>query len=762
MQVRHLAGKRGGGVAGHSISSHSNVGYDALRAVCFTARSVSTASARSVREENGPNSAESRRAKTGRPGKDRSLDRVMPTAPETEPILMIWQDFFLSILGSSATRREAKSYLQRFTPPRASCDVANAPSQNLGSSTDDAQRHGVNLGTFYGATRAVAESPTFVQHPEMGPINLAMVTTTHVALVKIRAPQQLDDETLNGIGRTLAQLSRLGLTSTVVFDCGKPSGTTGLSDAEEWRSLCSQQATRIVAAIEAHGSSGARRIEHLIGVSEEKTVRPSAAYLRGQTHVTHRKLLMTPLRRGVIPVISPIAYTEQTSRAVIVEADDVILTLTREFAGFHATTLPGDDPEAAAGLLQALRKEVSLDRLIILDPLGGIPTSDRPNGYHLFLNMEQEFETVKSSLLSAHSQAVTSHNIAETDDGVKVSDVASGNPFSKFVETEFGQIQSSQGLTQPLRSEKPGSSPYMSHLRNLQLVQAALSLLPPSSSALLTTPEEAANSGKQSDTPFQAAGVGTRRRRNPLIHNLLTDKPVFSSSLPAGRLGPRNPMANAKSASPSPHTYPTTFAKRGMSVTMLPDPRTNPWKPPGAGVPRVALTDSHIDLPRLVHLIDDSFNRKLDVQSYLKRVNDRIAGIIIAGEYEGGALLTWECPPGVVDDGSAASRARMVPYLDKFAVLSRSQGAGGVADIVFTSMVRDCFPNGVCWRSRRDNPVNKWYFERSRGTWKIPGTNWAMFWTTPELGSNRQMFLDYEGVCRSIEPSWADGKAMVD
>ncbi|KAI5283584.1 Amino-acid acetyltransferase, mitochondrial, partial [Ascosphaera acerosa] len=158
------------------------------------------------------------------------------------------------------------------------------------------------------------------------------------------------------------------------------------------------------------------------------------------------------------------------------------------------------------------------------------------------------------------------------------------------------------------------------------------------------------------------------------------------------------------------------------------------------------------------YLIEDSFGRKLDLAHYLARIGDRLAGVIIAGEYEGGAVLTWELPPGVPDDGSAASVARMVPYLDKFAVLRRCQGAGGVADVVFNAMVRGCFPHGVCWRSRMDNPVNKWYFERSRGTWKLPGTNWAMFWTTPQVPLDERRFQDYEAVCRKIEPSWADGK----
>jgi len=38
---------------------------------------------------------------------------------------------------------------------------------------------------------------------------------------------------------------------------------------------------------------------------------------------------------------------------------------------------------------------------------------------------------------------------------------------------------------------------------------------------------------------------------------------------------------------------------------------------PQPGAPRLRLTDTHIDLPRLVYLINDSSIGKLDVQHYL-------------------------------------------------------------------------------------------------------------------------------------------------
>lgn len=580
----------------------------------------------------------------------------------------------------------------------------------------------------------------------------------HIALVKIRASQVLNDETLYGVGKTITQLGRLGLTSVVVVDCD--NGLESSSNAGSPRNIVTKQAERIVIAIDANGEPGARLINNVIGISENASEGGSTVYLKGKAHVTMRRMLMTPLKRGIVPVIPSLGYTDISQTSLPLPADEVVLALTREFAGLQPVSSPDENPLTVRERFQALQKEVSLDRLIVLDPLGGIPSSDRPGGYHIFLNMEQEYESAKEDLLNFKRPRAALQTQPKEP---LVSDIGLSNPFSKFLETEFGGPRPSREPLRGSHADEPLNPAVAYHLKNLELVRSVLSMLPPSSSALLTTPDEAANSGKQSDAPFQAAGVGTRRQRNALIHNLLTDKPVFSSSLPMGRLGhPRSSMPKAHPLPSSTKNIPTTFAKHGMPITIFPDPKLTPWQPPVLGKPQLTLTDSHIDLPRLVYLIEDSFGRKLDVQDYLKRVNGRIAGVIIAGEYEGGALLTWEIPPGVVDDGSPESRARMVPYLDKFAVLKKSQGSGGTADVVFKAMVRECFPDGVCWRSRKTNVVNKWYFERSRGTWKLPDSGWTMFWTTPDLSLGQQKFGDYESVCRGVVPSWADNSAVLD
>jgi amino-acid N-acetyltransferase len=527
----------------------------------------------------------------------------------------------------------------------------------------------------------VEDSPIFSQYNDLREEESEELETLHVALVKLTTPEDYTDEVLEGIARTLSQLSRLSMAPCVVLDV-KPGGL-------DWRGQYNIQADRLMSAIDAVGGPTARRLDNILSSGDAD--QPAVVFLR--------KLLLRPLRQGHIPIVMPMAYSTSTQKAELITAASAAMALIREFAGLNLRLLAEGDPRAAAQTIKQLQNQVSLDRIIIVDKHGGIPRLRDPHRKQVFLNLEQEF-----------------HDIHHELNGMK---------------------------DEPARSQ---------HKSNVDLLQQTLQLLSPQSSGLITTPEDAANQIVVNEDDTQVSSVGTRRQKNTLIHNLLTDKPAYSSSLPSGRLS----LTSNRNTPPVIST--TTFVKKGMPLTIFPDPSSRGWSPDNDGLPRLQLTDSRINLPRLVHLIDDSFNRTLDVEDYLNRVNDRIAGVIIAGEYEGGAILTWETPPGASD----TDHARLVPYLDKFAVLKRSQGAGGVADILFNAMVRTCFPQGVCWRSRKDNPVNKWYFERSRGTWKLPDTNWTMFWTTEGVLGNKRLFEDYERVCRGLQPSWADGKMVAD
>jgi len=647
---------------------------------------------------------------------------------------------FLDVLQSTATKREARSYLSRYTPKVTRPERSTRAPQLL-------QRAGVNLGNLYPSIRSVDESPVFTQGPPNVIFDDRSGEPLHVALVKIKAPQSVDNITLKGVGYTLSQLTLLGLSCVVVVDPCIASTQQTIDGIQR----VAEQAELLVSAIDGHGGQGGRRLDNILQTVPHVQQHAASAKVRGYTRITNRDLILAPLRRGIIPVIAPIAFSADSSRLRPVTADEAVLALTREFAGIRTNSLEEIDPATVVEKITSLQRQASLDRLIILDPVGSIPSTDRSNGAHVFINLEQEYDGIREDLLKAIAIPVV--GIHESGAAPTTTDpfpaFVSGSPSPSSVETE--------NVSEPVTEQPPLSADIClraadvkAHVENLDLLKNALGLLPPSSSGLVTTLQEAANL-RPAPSPFQEnPGVGTRPRRNSLIHNLLTDKPVLSPSLPA---------RPAQLLSRPVHT-PTsaTFVKRGMPVSIFPDPRTHPWKPPKQSSTRLQLTDPRLDLARLIHLIEDSFNRALDVPHYLSRIENRIAGIIICGEYEGGAILTWESP------APSCQPERLVPYLDKFAVLKRSQGAGGVADIVFKAMVRDCFPDGVCWRSRRDNPVNKWYFERAKGTWKMPASNWTMFWTTDgvEVGSGGGVFQDYEAVCKNVMPSWVDKMAVVD
>jgi amino-acid N-acetyltransferase len=630
----------------------------------------------------------------------------------------------MSLLNSASTKREAKSYLARIKAQHGAKTPKKQSGKQIEQTIANSLPSGVNLGSFYCPSKSINDAPVFLHDSTPTPTRDELPERLHLALVKIKTPQLLDDYTLTGVAKTLSQLNRLGMACCVVVDPGSDG------DANTLRKIATEQVGRISTAVDAQPDSTSAYLASVLSLPDKTPNIPT---------VSSRKQLLGPLRDGQILIVAPIAYTEDVPKAVIVPGNDAILALTKEFAGLALTPDPDEDPLAVAKKIDDLQKEVSLDRVVLLDPLGGVPAFRGPQTSHAFINMDQEFESIERELFQVRQPA------GETQGTGLADSIVQSNPLSKLVDSEITSAPSKQGLL-PL---KVGGSTIDGHLENLRLSQQTLAMLPSASSGIITSPLEVADSACSPEAT--ELSVGTRRQRNPLIHNLLTDKPLLSSSLPLSR------RARGSINLPAP---PTTFVKRGMPVSLFPDPHVQVWT--AQNRPDLSLEDPSIDLPRLVHLIEDSFNRKLDVQDYLNRVNGRLAGLIIAGEYEGGAILTWELPPGVKDVGSEESTARMVPYLDKFAVLKRSQGAGGVADIVFNAMVRTCFPNGVCWRSRKDNPVNKWYFERSLGTWKLSDTNWTMFWTTPDLPENPHMFRDYESVCRSIQPSWADDTGVID
>ncbi|KAI8067093.1 hypothetical protein BC940DRAFT_257181 [Gongronella butleri] len=206
-------------------------------------------------------------------------------------------------------------------------------------------------------------------------------------------------------------------------------------------------------------------------------------------------------------------------------------------------------------------------------------------------------------------------------------------------------------------------------------------------------------------SPTAASAVITPVSALPksLITNLVTDKPLYSSSLPHQREWHRI------------NTSRTTILRHGIKI--------HEYK-------RL----DQLDLPRLTQLLEASFQRKLNQDAFYTRLERVLAGAIIAGDYQGAVLMTEEAPS--------------VFYLDKFAIAPTSQGIG-LTDILWKRMC-DNFPE-LLWRSRKDNGVNKWYFERSSGYWRLQDTNWVLFWYGP---NGYKHLHQYAGIAGNIPASF--------
>ncbi|KAI8981244.1 mitochondrial amino-acid acetyltransferase [Trametes punicea] len=228
---------------------------------------------------------------------------------------------------------------------------------------------------------------------------------------------------------------------------------------------------------------------------------------------------------------------------------------------------------------------------------------------------------------------------------------------------------------------------------NLELARTCLAFMPPTSSAIMVS----------------------HRSPSHLIGNLITNKPAVSSSLPHALLQGNRRL--------TPHT--PTLLRRGLPI-------------------RVLRSVHEIDKGKMKALLEQSFRRSLNEEAFWARMDRDLDFVIVAGDYAGAAIVTREaCPPGT------PPAIAPITYLDKFAVLPSHQGDGTV-DFLWVALHDETYglglpfsanPNGgkegkgegrdLVWRSRADNPVNKWYFERSTG--HLRQGDWVLFWCDAEV-----------------------------
>ncbi|KAJ9098694.1 hypothetical protein QFC21_004342 [Naganishia friedmannii] len=239
-------------------------------------------------------------------------------------------------------------------------------------------------------------------------------------------------------------------------------------------------------------------------------------------------------------------------------------------------------------------------------------------------------------------------------------------------------------------------------LSNLTLVRDCLEVMPPSGSALIVSHKSPA----------------------ALIANLITNKPAHSASLPHALLV----EGEGKITRHTP-----TLIRKGLPI-------------------RLVRSTQEIDRNKLTRLLEKSFRRSLNQDAFYARLDRDMDFLIVAGDYAGAALCTFEGREEKETSTTLSDTDKThlpICYLDKFAVLPSHQGDGTV-DFLWVALRDETFGLGLkdaananigslsgvgtgrdlVWRSRADNPVNKWYYERSNGF--TTRGNWKMFWCDAE------------------------------
>ncbi|KAM9923678.1 hypothetical protein OXX80_011474 [Metschnikowia pulcherrima] len=522
------------------------------------------------------------------------------------------RDLILSILRSTTTKREAKIFLNKYQDQfefqhsshrNLSRDVRCFTSKENQSNVIEKYMRSIN-------SAAKAQRTGNSNHSKV---------VLRVALFKITMSSNIQED-YKGIADTLNRLVQLGVSPIVVCGLEDVSGRSFKSAS----SYLSEQVELLSQFLSNADVNGFKPIQTSLTRSLLKEV-------NGCVSAEMIEQVLIPMHQGTIPIVFPIVYNAHDGLQRFIEPKDAM---------YHICSA-----------LTECNTMLSVEKVVFIEPLGGIPSIERNQTSHVFINLSQEITDIISELYIGHL-----------------------DPISRDI-----------------------------HLANLESLSDILNLVSErthtdETTGIITTPSVLSLNDDQ---------------LNPVVYNVLTDRPVISSSLPSALQ--RTPQIS------------TSIVKKGFEVTVLDrDCYEEEFKLENL------VKSKLLDKDKLVNLLIDSFGKNLRTDAYLDRIENSIATLIIVGDYEGAAIVTWE----------ELNNGDKVAYLDKFAIAKRNQGIPGLADVIF-KLITQSHQGELLWRSRANNPVNKWYFERCRGCSRTPRSPW-MFFYTGEI-YNRRMGTKLDG-----------------
>ncbi|ODV80937.1 DUF619-domain-containing protein [Suhomyces tanzawaensis NRRL Y-17324] len=560
------------------------------------------------------------------------------------------RNLILSILKSTTTKREAKNYLNKY---QNQFDFTQKNRYYNPLLNKESQRE-LFVNRFLNRQNPFSN---IYNDEELYPEEDIKVSKIplRIAIFKIKF-QTISKFEWKGIFETFKRLIHLGISPIILLDYEN----TSISSFKLSESKVNQQINKAYAdmdGLEGTNGGGDFKITHL-----------RSLYSVNQSNelvIDNLEMLLLPLYQDIIPIIHPVIYNSiSTYQEFTTGDDDLLKTLSESLMN-------------TKGLL-------SIEKIILIDPIGGIPSVERNQTSHVYINLSQEYSDIISELFIGYIEP------SKRDLHLKNLNVM--NEILHMISTKSGNDDTTGIIT----------TPYIMSINNDQL--------------------------------------------NPIIYNVLTDRPIISSSLP--------------STNNNTPRLSTSILKKGIDVQIF--DQNNYHRKLNF---KSLSDDGLIDMDKLIALINDSFGKELDAENYFKRVENNLATLIILGDYDGAAIITWE----TIDDPHSKDQSEKikVAYLDKFVIAKKNQGLPSLADIIF-KIVLQSHPYELIWRSRKNNPVNKWYFERCCGSLSNPDSQWKIFYTgelfnkkidkmrkrTPESVDIGKKMVDYSNICEGIVPSF--------
>ncbi|KAI5954806.1 ARG2 [Candida theae] len=551
------------------------------------------------------------------------------------------RNLILSILKSTTTKREAKNYLTKY---QNQFDFSDLEFNNVSNEIKPLNKKENQRELFI--QRFLNRQNPFVgiydeddRKLKKIPLRLAIFKIKFTTITKLQ---------WSGIAESFKRLIKLGISPIILLDFDHLLDSTFKNN-------------------ELYIMDQSNKLLNRLGNPEDQDhfqvtiLRSLFTKADGHLSIDSLESILIPLYQGTIPILLPIAYNVNTSTQEFLKSNSLLFALCSALVEKRTTNL------------------LSIEKIIMIDPLGGIPSIERNQTSHVFINLSQEYSDILSELYIGH--------ISPKLRDLHVSNLDSMNEILSFIRDRSGNDETT---------------------------------------GIITTPEIMSINNDQ---------------LNPIIYNVLTDRSIISSSLPSSNK--RTPQVS------------TTIIKKGVNVQILDQDNY-----PGEFTMANLFNDKLVDKSKLVALLNDSFGKSLQVDEYFKRIDKNLATFILVGDYDGAAILTWEKSP---------HRNGKVAYLDKFAIAKRNQGLPGLADIIF-KIILQSHPQELIWRSRKVNPVNKWYFERCCGCMSSPESQWKIFYTgdvfdkridrfkrrsiPPGVINVGEKLKEYSDICEGIPPSF--------